>query len=330
MKRYLKGTAVAAAGLLALGATEAKADAIGYSQFLITGAQVFNNGTGAPLTGAEFGLLNISNRTNASANLNGSGVSLQAPTDVPLQCLGDCAGIGQNNFNRVTDGGVAPDITPSMSRGDALLTGTLLGGVGANASTVAEGWVTGTDTASSTGQTNNFTVFNFSLPTAVDVRFDFSADVNLFSSLFNSTALLGQTASAGISFVIEVTNLGTGATAFRWAPNGLTGGIEGGNELADPFSLNQSRTALLTPQTLTFDSDDAGDNPGGSEFFSAVATGLTPGTNYSLTIEQISTVELESVVTQIPEPGTLGLLGGSLAALGAVGIRRRRRAADAA
>lgn len=51
---------------------------------------------------------------------------------------------------------------------------------------------------------------------------------------------------------------------------------------------------------------------------------------YSLALLQsVRQISTSAELVQVPEPATLGLLGGGLALLGGIGIRRRRRAESA-
>lgn len=116
---------------------------------------------------------------------------------------------------------------------------------------------------------------------------------------------------------------------FNWAPDGVGGGvggtaITGGLEFADAFSLNTSVSALpgaanpidYNPLTCPVGSIATG-------CFRATTNVLLAGT-YTL---NLGMEERNNLLLQIPEPGSLLLLGIGLAALG--GITRRRTWPDA-
>lgn len=114
---------------------------------------------------------------------------------------------------------------------------------------------------------------------------------------------------------------------FNWAPDGVGGGvggtaITGGLEFADAFSLNTSISALpgaANPPDYNPLSCPVGSIATGC--FRATTNVLLAGT-YTLNLGMEERNNL--LLTQIPEPGSLLLLGVGLAALG--GITRRRAA----
>lgn len=122
-------------------------------------------------------------------------------------------------------------------------------------------------------------------------------------------------------------------TVFNWAPDGVGGGvggtpITGGLEFADAFSLNTSISALpgaanppdYNPLTCPIGSVATG-------CFRATTNVLRRGT-YTLNLGMETRDNLLLQAAEIPEPGSLLLLGIGLAALG--GVTRRRTAPAAA
>jgi hypothetical protein len=130
----------------------------------------------------------------------------------------------------------------------------------------------------------------------------------------------GSAAAASASFSISITNA-AGVSVFEWAPNGLPGGITGGTEYADPFSLNTSVTAA--PGTSSSDIATSLVGFGGAGPFRAGVT--LPAGTYSFNITETVAADVSSVGV-IPEPSTiavwalLALCGGN--ALCARSLRR--------
>lgn len=313
------------AGALAmLGvAGSAQADAYGYSYDNIYGLTI-TNPTGVVTVAG------VTNLSRATATLNGSSVITGGTgfLDAPQAAVGAVT-LGQNNF---TEQGAGPG---SYSSGDAQIVSTQFPpfpAPGATTQTVnaARAFVTPTGTADASGRngsTTGFTV-NFAVgsPTAT-LAFDFSADPYM-KVFLNALAGPGSSSTANLVVSFTITDA-AGATMFNWTPDGIVGtGITGGTETTDSASLNTNlaTTTLTAGPTFVYDPTLCG-TPGGTGIstacgglFAATSDPLVAG-NYTLTLNAVESVDL--VLTAVPEPGTLALLGLGLAVVGFASRRKQ-------
>ncbi len=246
--------------------------------------------TSTVLTGNQTG-----NSTSASATINGSGVSTNAPLDTLQAYLGAPPPAPQNDYTKYSTQGGGPQ-AGDFARGDAVITnpaGLFLPG-GANTSNVAESYIssggTGTGLFTSSGNwtlSGSFTT----AASSVTVGYNYANDI---------IALVSGNGSASASFKLSISIKD-----------------QHGHEVdASPAELN---TALSAP-------------PNGAELIttgSSSATlslaGLTAGDVYSISM---SGTELTAVSLAVPEPSSLVLCGvASVMGLAVARIRRKRSAA---
>ena len=312
---------VAALALMG-AASSARADAYAYSYDNIFGLNI----------SVPTGSITVAGSTNlsrATATLNGTNVITGGIgfTDAPQAAMGAVTS-GPNFFSPQ---GMGP---ASYSRGDAQIVSTQFpsfpaGATSTQAVNAAESFVTPTGSADASGRNGSTTGFsvNFSVdsPTAT-LGFDFSADPYM-QVFLGALAGTGSACTANLVVSFSITNA-TGATVFNWAPDGLLGsGIAGGVETADAANLNTNlATNTLTAGTLfTYDPTGCGAPAGAATgtgcggLFSAATNPLVAG-DYTLTLNAVESTDL--TVTQVPEPGTLALLGIGLAGL-CLGGRRK-------
>ena len=255
--RYLS---TAAGALLALAAVAmaphaAKAGALSYSYL-----SVDDFGIGiTPSPGATISISNLANVSNLAAHLNGGnasdgGSSQTLPLDIALQCVGNCAGIGPNDW-------VQHPGNLDMSRGDSLIgaptNATAPSGADATAHSqqVSETNLFGPGSGSATTRNGLFAGFSFVFDGTGDGgTFDLSfvADQHMFAQL---TSMPG-TAGASTAFRVTIRDP-NGDAVFDWAPDGsanpgdISGAI-GGTVIADDCNLNTniSRTNNTNPSSV--------------------------------------------------------------------------------
>ena len=264
--------------LLLLVAAPVQADVYSVAYNTVTEFVFLTDNADPEFTGAGSGTV-----VQASANFPPeSGISQQDFFDVPLQCLGNCDGLGENFYQAFGDmgGGVQPD---DFSRADAVIDGEISAEAESGARGVAEVQRT-QDEANSASSTSQ-----------IRLARDFTvAEASGFTFRFHAVPFLGVAAAdvsladvlAGLAFSIDITAGDT--LVFSWAPDGVPSDLHGGTEVLDPFSLNASRAQ-----------QEMGDKTyvPGDGTFEAVTDALQPGVEYTLSIvmsQQASVLEVDA------------------------------------
>jgi hypothetical protein len=319
----LKYIPIAAAVALTIAtAGTAQAAAYGYSYDNIYGLTI------NPLSGSIV-FANSTDISRATATLNGASVITggSGVLDAPQAAMGAVTK-GPNDF---TQQGQTPG---AYSRGDAQIVSTQLppfpvGSTSTQAVNAAESYVPGTGTADASGRNGSTTGFsvNFTVgsPTAT-LAFNFLADpyMQVFLSALAST---GSASTANLVVTYTITNA-AGVTVFNWSPDGVLGsGISGGTESADGVNLNTnlSTNTLTAGSTFTYNPTGCAAPSGNGistacgSAFAALTDPLTAG-SYTLVLNAVESTDI--VINQVPEPGTLALLGLGLAGV-CVGSRRK-------
>lgn len=187
-----------------------------------------------------------------------------------------------------------------------------------------EGQLLGNSTGSSTAGNSSASAFSTSFVVGAPgttLNFRFDADPYLKSYL-TANALSGSQAEGSLSLNFNIID-SNGKQVFNWVPDGVAGGLIGGTENADAFSLNTSLTALTgNPGPLVYNPQNCAIGSLATGCFNATTDALPPGI-YSLNLSMRENVNLQSAAA-VPEPASAALL---LAGLGFIGMLARRRSA---
>lgn len=278
------GASAAVLSVALLTAPAANAGVIAYSNLNVT----LGLSAGAELI--DLSTVSFTNNTSSTAGFGGDGSAKSAVNDVLMTCSGSCAGIGENNFDRVS----LASPTAEFVRGDALLSGAINTQDGAVGSTVAESQIIGGSTTSfargEVGSTITLTTLEFTTNDGAGV-------ISLAGSALGSLFLQSDRDNAESS------------ASYSWSISGFQAGILFAGFAPEKWNQRISLSGLGTAtegvnEMLTFD-------------FNVLAN-----TSYRLEIAHRSSVD-----SQVPVPATLALFGLGLCGLSGLAAARRRKAA---
>lgn len=321
MRKFNKNTLalITSVALATAFSGQAHAGAKAFSALSIDNFIITNAGTGVQMDATNFDVLALGNSSTAGATLSGQqGITAAAfaPPDVLLQCLDadggiTCGGIAQNDFTQQPLG--ANNETGHFSRGDSLLTGAIISGLGGQdfATADAVSGVQLNQTADATANSFVGTTTNFSFTLGNDTALGFSFDA---AGLLH--AILHQDENfvlAEYSFNIEIDELVNGVsvgTVFDWAPDGIDGNNSNGTDI-DGFDLQASAGLLGTGDTGPL---------GLAGTFTAQTGVLLADTSYQLRI--LHSTDVAASAVKVPEPATLAIFG--MAVMGLAASRRRK------
>jgi hypothetical protein len=279
----IAGGLVAAAFALPVQAAGVSASAI----VDLTGLTISGNGVtfsaGQPVSTAD---VDADLTGFPSANLTGATSS--DTLDLAPVCVGACPQIGSNVFPVLSGPPVANFSTSDQVRTGSLLTGAR---IGSGAYTYLNA---GLNTASADSNNNLNGTFTVTTAGPVTVAFDARAYFHAYAS---ASEAFPSFATGAYQVTISILNVSAGGTTvFAWSPNGAAGGIFGGSEIQDPFTLN-STVSLNAP--VPADTTNPGvhtPNVASSGRFSATTNALQPGTLYQLSIRVLAGADAQRVV----------------------------------
>lgn len=309
----LVAAAVALAGGLA--STSAKADAVAQAILGISNFH-FALGNGNATRAADGSLLGsitvVSATTTADSSVELNGVNASGATSQtdPLSFAGAASTSTLGSAGTYVPGAAligAPVATFGASHGSQ---------VGNSLIATSSGVTDGLVSLMPAGDGSTTSNVNFQSEFVMDVvggtRIEIAFDASSFLRGYLSTAgVTPPTATAATTWTLTMRNNTTGATIFRWSPDGLVGAITGGTEYVDDFALNDS-VSQLTPGNAFIN------NASGS--FQAETNALAEG-RYTVSLRQSS---LTDAFLKLPEPASLGLLGVALVGAGVASRRRSK------
>lgn len=283
----LSGAVLAAAFALPLHAGVSSSAVVDITNFTIGGSGLAFS-SGQPVSTADV-ISELSGFPNSSL----TGSTSSSLLDLATVCVGTCPQIGSNAFPVLTGAPAATFSTSDQYRSGSLLSGARIASGAYNAIQAGQK----TSSADSNNNLNGTFVVGSSGP--VTITFDARAYLESFVSAGEGFPGF-STAAYQVTF--SIINLsGGGQTVFSWSPNGTVGGIVGGTETADAFTLNTtvSLNAPLPSDALVANPHLPGVASTGR--FQAVTNDLVAGNLYQLSARIVTNADAQRVLT--------GLLG---------------------
>jgi len=265
----------------------------------------------------------VSSTSSTSATLNGAGAANQSSgvpnPDAPVSAVGSASGrtneLGSPYYTLIGSGG------SSYSWGDAIVNSEQTAGPPPTliiARNAAETNIDGSGFGAADGTNKSSTSMTVAVGGSGS-SLSFAFEANPFINVSMDAAAGPTSVARGtLGFSITLARASDGAVVFNWTPDGMAGGITGGSESADPFSLNLTLSAFAG-QDFTY-SGAYGDDSFGS--FAASTDTLAAGV-YTLSLFMNEKTDVVRVAA-VPEPETYALMLGGLGLVGFIARRRRK------
>lgn len=324
----IKPTQLLVALAAVVGSVSAQAGALAMSDLNISSLFLASSPTGTPFPAGPNdpnASIIISNelRTGANgANYNGVNVSnsdLKTGVGVTLDAAAVCAGpscgtvagtLYGGSYENNTSTHVSPPPSANYAVGDVYIEGTAIGG--------AIKGITRSDAAAmgptNTGGSNATLLNTATLQSNFSVSNSFGGYLSAIGdAYFRLQALSGlsetATASAGMGWTVTIRCTSTNCA------NSLTGTSNVYTFTPDEFNLSDAISSSNGSGTVDVNKSFTG------QVTSAQLLNFLVGNTYSLTINQST----NALVTSLPEPGSLALVGISMLGLGFAGYRRAKK-----
>lgn len=340
MKTKLKMLAAGVSAAVMLGlSSQASATVYAGSSLALSSLQIaigqFDGQTivpgGATVTNFNFNLTNTatlgSNVEATVATCFGTPASNNCGANPTLDALeADLGSINRVNNATGADGTLlwyALDGGDWSNSDSVVKTAQLVNGVPTSTDQIAQSNITNLESAAANAEiksTTGFT-FTFTVTDSGELSLSFLADPDMIAQIVGEPNALSL-ANMNVSFTLQQN---TGGSAFvRWAPEGTAANeciaFNGPTcvETADSEDLNLNVTTSANNTSATHSYDP---NAAGLQRYGIFVTGLTAGT-WTLGLNAVTS----TLITRVPEPGILSLMGLGLLGIGASKKRRTKTA----